>query len=49
MIKLANLLTHPNHKAAVEVEEELRFHIDMLEGNFIRQGMSAAEAVCPYQ
>jgi hypothetical protein len=44
MIKLANLLTHPNHKAAVEVEEELRFHIDMLEGNFIRQGMSAAEA-----
>lgn len=41
-MKLANLLTH--HKAALEVEEELRFHIDMLEGNFIQQGMSAPEA-----
>ena len=41
---LAHLLTHPNHKTALEVEEELRFHIDMLEGKYIQQGMSAAEA-----
>lgn len=41
---LANILTHSNHKTALEVEEELRFHIDMLEGKYIQQGMSAAEA-----
>jgi hypothetical protein len=31
-------------KIAVEVEEELRFHIEMLELKHARQGMSSAEA-----
>jgi hypothetical protein len=43
-LALANLLTHANHKTALEVDEELRFHIDMLEGKYVQQGMSAAEA-----
>ena len=41
---LANLLMHPSQRTAHEVDEELRFHIDMLEGKYIQQGMSAAEA-----
>lgn len=35
----------PNRKqTALEVEEELRFHIEMLECKYAQQGMSAAEA-----
>jgi hypothetical protein len=39
---LANLLM-PNN-AAFEVEEELQFHLEMLEGKYTQQGMSVAEA-----
>ena len=31
-------------KKSFEVEEELRFHIEMLEGNYAQHGMSIAEA-----
>jgi hypothetical protein len=41
---LRTLITHPEQKFAFEVDEELRFHIDMLEGKYVQQGMSAAEA-----
>ncbi|MCA1576913.1 MAG: permease prefix domain 1-containing protein [Acidobacteria bacterium] len=41
---LPNLLTHANYKTALEVDEELRFHIDMLERKYAQDGMSAAEA-----
>ena len=35
----------PNRKQTTfEVEEELQFHIEMLQGNYTRNGMSAAEA-----
>jgi len=35
----------PNRKQTTfDVEEELRFHIEMLQGNYTRNGMSAAEA-----
>ena len=35
----------PNRKQTTfDVEEELQFHIEMLQGNFTRHGMSAAEA-----
>ena len=35
----------PNRKQTTfEVEEELQFHIEMLQGNYTRHGMSAAEA-----
>ena len=44
-IALRNLLTSPNHKkTAVEVEEELQFHIEMLERKYAQQGMSDAHA-----
>ncbi len=41
---LANLRMRPNEKIALEVDEELRFHIEMLEGKYLQQGMSAPEA-----
>jgi len=35
----------PNRKQTTfDVEEELQFHIEMLQGNYTRHGMSAAEA-----
>jgi len=35
----------PNRKQTTfEVEEELQFHIEMLQGNYTQHGMSAAEA-----
>jgi hypothetical protein len=44
-IALRNLLMRPNRtKTAFEVEEELRFHIEMLERKFAQQGMSDAHA-----
>ena len=41
-IALANLFMQT--KPAVEVEEELRFHIEMLEHKYAQQGMCAADA-----
>ncbi len=41
-IALANLLNRK--KPASEVEEELQFHIEMLERKYTQQGMSAADA-----
>jgi len=36
---------NPNRKQTTfDVEEELQFHIEMLQGNYTRHGMSAAEA-----
>ena len=44
-IALRNLLKHPNRKkTAFEVEEELQFHIEMLERKYAQQGMSDAHA-----
>ena len=37
-------LPNPSMKAAVEVEEELQFHIEMLERKYAQQGMSDARA-----
>ena len=42
-MKIANLLTR-RHKASLDVEEELQFHIEMLERKYAQQGMPAAEA-----
>jgi len=40
-----NLLLRPNRKTtAFEVEEELQFHIEMLERKYAQQGMSEARA-----
>lgn len=42
---IANLLTPASRtKPASEVEEELRFHIEMLELKYAQQGMCAADA-----
>jgi hypothetical protein len=42
---LVNLLMRPNRKkTAFEVEEELQFHIEMLERKYAQQGMSDAHA-----
>jgi hypothetical protein len=42
---LRNLLMSLNcRKTAVDVEEELQFHIEMLERNYAQQGMSGAHA-----
>ncbi len=41
---LANFRIRPTEKIALDVDEELRFHIEMLEGKYLQQGMSAAEA-----
>jgi hypothetical protein len=44
-IALRNLLMRPNQKkTAFEVEEELQFHIEMLQGKYAQQGMSDAHA-----
>ena len=44
-IAIANLLKNPNRKQIVfEVEDELRFHIEMLERKYAQDGMSAAAA-----
>jgi len=44
-IALRNLLRRPNRKkTAFEVEEELQFHIEMLERKYTQQGMSKAHA-----
>ncbi|HSE31613.1 MAG TPA: permease prefix domain 1-containing protein [Pyrinomonadaceae bacterium] len=42
---IANLFTLPKRKeTAFEVQEELQFHIEMLERKYAQQGMSAARA-----
>ena len=44
-IGIADLLVRPNRrKSPREVEEELRFHIEMLERKYAQQGMSTANA-----
>ncbi len=44
-IVIANLMNRLHRKQiAFEVEEELQFHIDMLERKYTQAGMSAAEA-----
>ena len=44
-MKIVNLLMRPNcRKIAFEVEEELRFHVEMLERKYAQQGMSDAHA-----
>ena len=44
-LALRNLLMRPDRKqTAVEVEEELRFHIEMLERKYEQQGMPEAHA-----
>ena len=44
-IALRNLLMRPNrNKTAFEVEEELQFHIEMLERKYAQQGMPYAHA-----
>ena len=45
MMKIANLLKRANrNQAAFEVEDELQFHLEMLERKYIQQGMSPAQA-----
>ena len=40
-----NLLNRCNHtRIALDVEEELRFHVEMLERKFTQHGMSSADA-----
>lgn len=42
---IANLFKNPNRKQILfEVEDELQFHIEMLERKYVRDGMSAAAA-----
>jgi len=42
---IARLLKHLDHrKIACEVDEELRFHVEMLQQKYTRHGMSPAEA-----
>jgi hypothetical protein len=45
-LAITNLLPRRLNRqhTALEVEEELRFHLEMLERKFVTQGMSAAEA-----
>ena len=44
-IAIANLFKNPNRKRIMfEVEDELQFHIEMLERKYAQQGMSAAAA-----
>ena len=44
-ISLPNLLARSNRKStAFDVEEELRFHVEMLERKYAQQGMSDAHA-----
>ncbi|HEU4835527.1 MAG TPA: permease prefix domain 1-containing protein [Pyrinomonadaceae bacterium] len=42
-MKIADLLKR-HQKTSLDVEEELRFHIEMLEHKYLQQGMSAAAA-----
>jgi len=43
-IALANLFKRRNrHQIALEVEEELQFHLEMLERKYAQHGLSAAE------
>jgi hypothetical protein len=43
--EIAGLLTRPNrNEIALEVEDELCFHVEMLERKYLEQGMSPAEA-----
>ena len=42
---IANLFKNPNRKQIMfEVEDELQFHIEMLERKYVQDGMSAAAA-----
>jgi hypothetical protein len=44
-IEIANLFKNSNRKQiAFDVEDELRFHIEMLERKYVQDGMSAAAA-----
>jgi hypothetical protein len=44
-IAIANLLKQCNRRsAALDVQEELQFHLEMLEHRYARDGMSATEA-----
>jgi hypothetical protein len=44
-IALANLLSRLNrNKTALEVDEELQFHLAMLERKYMQEGMGAADA-----
>lgn len=44
-LAISNLLTGSNRKRnAVEVEEELQFHVEMLERKYTQQGLSIADA-----
>ena len=44
-MKITNLLKRPTRNEAVlEVEDELQFHLEMLERTYIQHGMSIAEA-----
>jgi hypothetical protein len=44
-IAIANLLTLPGRrKTAVDVQEELQFHLDMLERKYTEHGMPATQA-----
>ena len=44
-IEIANLFKTSNRKQiALEVEDELHFHIEMLERKYVQDGMSAAAA-----
>ena len=44
-MKIAELLRRSScNKTALNVEEELRFHLEMLERKYVQHGMSAAEA-----
>ena len=43
-IEITNLLNSKREQIAFEVEDELRFHIEMLERKYVQDGMSAAAA-----
>ena len=43
-IEIPNLLNSNRQQIAFEVEDELRFHIEMLERKYVQDGMSAAAA-----
>jgi hypothetical protein len=43
-IEMLNLLNSNRKQIAFEVEDELRFHIEMLERKYVQDGMSAAAA-----
>ena len=44
-IEIANLFKNSNRKQiALEVEDELQLHLEMLERKYVQDGMSAAAA-----